>query len=231
MKVVELYPGNISLDIDPNITELSEAKIWYPRILGSRFNYVISIATEQGKNSHDVSSPLDRYFLRAIRSASDLIITTGKTARSENLRSSKLAPLAIFTSRPDEIDIPATLDESTNPVIIASQVKPTRRYPNSHLLFEPIEAKDSPSAFAELTEKLMSASPLFEVGITTALELCRADLLDEICLTITGKVSVFDAKVLAQEFLNGLHCKAELIHLLEADENFFFRFEVLKQTL
>jgi hypothetical protein len=78
--------------------------------------------------------------------------------------------------------------------------------------------------------QLGSKSPVFETGISTATELVAGNLIDEVCLSVTGSVSKDDAKVLAQELLNEIGCRAELIQLLESNQIFLFRFEILKQT-
>jgi riboflavin biosynthesis pyrimidine reductase len=229
VKVFELSPLTRSLDIDPLETALEQVEIWYPRIPGSRLNYVISVDGDHGNNSDFASNAIDRYFLKAIRSVSDLIVTTGMTARPEALRSSKVAPMAILTNSPDDFDIPATSSQSNFPLVICSTSTPTKNYGNQNLAFLTLDSEDTAKAAAEIVMKLRSKSPVFETGISTATELVAANLIDEVCLSVTGSASINDSKVLAQEFLNKIGCRAQVIQLLESQQIFLFRFEVLKQ--
>lgn len=52
-------------------------------------------------NSNDLSWPEDRSFLSALRRNSQMVVTTGKTARAEGLRKPKTARLAIITNSKD----------------------------------------------------------------------------------------------------------------------------------
>lgn len=229
MKVVELSPLTRSLKIDPLETAPELVEIWYPRILGSRLNYVISVDGDHVSNSDIASNAIDRYFLKAIRSVSDLIVTTGMTARSEDLRSSKFAPMAILTNSPDDLDIPATSSQSNFPLVICSVSTPTKNYGNQNVAFLTLDSENTATAAAEIVMKLGSKSPVFEAGISTATELVAANHIDEVCLSVTGSASLNDSKALAQEFLSKIGCRAELIQLLESQQIFLFRFEVLKQ--
>jgi riboflavin biosynthesis pyrimidine reductase len=77
---------------------------------GWRVNFAID---SRGKSfgetgsSSDVSTDLDRQLLGKLRALSDVIVTSGKTARAEKYRSSKHAPIAIFTSSGDLDAVPA----------------------------------------------------------------------------------------------------------------------------
>jgi riboflavin biosynthesis pyrimidine reductase len=62
---------------------------------------------EAGKSS-DLSSSFDLELLKSLRSQADCIVTTGKTARIENYRASKFAPIAFLTRNPMSLmEIPA----------------------------------------------------------------------------------------------------------------------------
>ncbi len=59
-------------------------------------------------SSSDLSSPFDLELLKSLRSQADCIVTTGKTARAENYKASKFAPIAFLTHSPDSLKgIPA----------------------------------------------------------------------------------------------------------------------------
>ena len=58
--------------------------------------------------SSDLSSPFDLELLKSLRSQADCIVTTGKTARTENYKASKFAPIAFLTRSPNSLnEIPA----------------------------------------------------------------------------------------------------------------------------
>lgn len=61
--------------------------------------------------SKSISNEEDLLLLRTLRSNSDLIVTTGATARLENYRASKFAPIAFVTNHPESLrKIPAIAD-------------------------------------------------------------------------------------------------------------------------
>jgi riboflavin biosynthesis pyrimidine reductase len=51
-------------------------------------------------SSSGLSSPFDLELLKSLRSQADCIVTTGKTARAENYKASKFAPIAFLTRKP-----------------------------------------------------------------------------------------------------------------------------------
>lgn len=55
-----------------------------------------------GKSSN-LSNAEDKLTLIALREAADVIITTGETARNENYRGSKHAPIAVLTRNPETL--------------------------------------------------------------------------------------------------------------------------------
>jgi len=62
----------------------------------------------QTGTSSDLSSPFDLRLLKSLRSQADCIVTTGKTARIENYKASKFAPVAFLTRSPNSLnEIPA----------------------------------------------------------------------------------------------------------------------------
>jgi len=54
--------------------------------------------------SSDLSSPFDFELLKSLRSQADCIVTTGKTARTENYKPSKFAPIAFLTRSPHSLN-------------------------------------------------------------------------------------------------------------------------------
>jgi riboflavin biosynthesis pyrimidine reductase len=62
-------------------------------------------------NSSSLSSPLDLELLKSLRSQADCIVTTGQTARIENYKASRYAPIAFLSRSPKSLtEIPAFLE-------------------------------------------------------------------------------------------------------------------------
>ena len=222
----QIFPGYSEVELDPKTAEISEATHWYPKISGIRCNYVIDPTAGLGSNSNAASNEIDRYFLRVIRSSSDLIITTGRTARAENLRASRLAPLAIITSTPNDLSIPATEEESTQLVFICSPEEPENKYPNTMLKWLKISNTSIGQVVKEIRVGLNSEYTILESGIESLKQIANNNLLGEICLTVTHAATKEFATSKAEEFVESLGVVSELIQLLNSGETWFFRFKV-----
>ena len=228
MIINEVFPVPTSLEVDLNSTDYGSLTHWYPRILGSRFNFVISSKASGNQNSNEISNPVDRYILKTIRSQSDLIITTGKTARAEGLNASRLATLVIITKDPNILDIPATRAPSENPVVIASPEKFVREFGNSNLKFIKLDGGSFADSAVAVLSELESHSPVFETGLNSFGDLIAAGLIDELCLSVTSAVSIDDAESQANVFLFSNNVQAKKILHLAAGDTHSFRFQVLK---
>jgi len=228
--VKELFPGSAEVQIDPKTSSLQVASHWYPRILGIRFNYVINAAGTSAENSDADSNELDRYFLRVIRSSSDLIITTGKTARAERLRSSKIAPMAIITSQPDSLNIPAIEEQSSHPVYVCSEVAPKQPFRNSNAKWLETSSASIAEIVLEVQAKLNSKNPLLEIGIDSLRELASPNLVNELCLTVTNADSRELAVEASEGFLKSAGLVAEQLQLLNSGNTWLFRFRVFQQS-
>jgi len=229
--VKELFPGTAEVEIDPETSSLQDASHWYPSISGIRFNYVINAAGTSAENSNADSNELDRYFLKVIRSSSDLIITTGKTARSEHLRASKLAPMAILTTQPNNLKIPATEKNSSQPVYICSKVAPEMPFVNVEASWLETSTDYIASIVREVITRTNSSHTLLETGFLTFLESTAEGLVNEVCLTVTNADSRETATRAAEDFLRKADVAAEQIQLLNAGTNWLFRFRVSQQSL
>lgn len=65
-------------------------------------------------SSAAVSNPEDRELLIALRALTEVIVTTGKTARAEGYKNSKFAPIAVLSNQPDSLtDLPLFADAPT----------------------------------------------------------------------------------------------------------------------
>ena len=231
MIVKELFPGIAEVEIDPEASSLQDASHWYPSIPGIRFNYVINAAGISSENSDADSNELDRYFLKVIRSSSDLIITTGKTARSEELRASKLVPMAIITTQPNSLQIPATEQNSDQPVYVCSKVIPEHPFTNSEASWLETAHDDIANIVREVIARTDSSNTVIETGLLTFAALASEDLVNEVCLTVSNAESKESATKASENFLNATNVITEQIHLLNAGTTWLFRFRVTQQSL
>lgn len=231
MIVNEVYPGSKSRDIDPRTNTFEEVADWYPPITGLRINYLISATGTTSATSHDITNSIDRYFLKAIRAASELIITTGKTARAENLRASRFAPLAILTNRPDELQIPATQIDSQLPVLIASHNKLSIDYQNTAVKFLQLNSHETAPSVQEIIDHVASSKTLVETGLIVSAELVKFGRIQEICLTVVAAKSLEQAQVAAEAYKQSLGAVCEQVLILRAETTYFFRFKIVPRTV
>jgi hypothetical protein len=200
----------------------------YPKVLGFRLNYVISTQTQE-TNSDSISNPLDRLILKFIRSQSDVIITSGQTARQEVLRSSIHAPMLILTGSTDDFDIPAVTEQSINSVYLTQRLGTI--YPNSKAVaigrFQGLA-----TAFARsFCQSNAFKAVVLETGLTLSREFAEANQIGEIDLTVTSAESQEKALARADSFLTsiGIH-RYSAIQILRLDDSWFFRFENLSTS-
>lgn len=120
-----------------------------------------------GKSSN-ISNTEDKETLIALRKAADVIVTTGKTARDENYRGSKHAPIAVLTKNPETL---AGLELFTGA--------------GGNFT---INCADTGLGLC-LTRKIADkgfSSPLFEGGLGTLKELAESLNQLELVLSVTG---------------------------------------------
>lgn len=221
MKVTQHFPIKRELEI----SSIDQARELYPRVTGFRFNYVIRIGNTES-HSNLVSSEADRFFLKAIRSQSDLIVSTGATARAEFLKASQYAPLLLLTKQ-NRLECPATQVESLQPVYVSV---PEQNFLNANTFA--LGATTMPLSSwlkAFITGKAYDCV-VFESGLTVTREIINMDLASEFCLTVTGAEDSVTAISSADRFLRDLGVNPELVQLLEADQTFLFRFDLRKRT-
>ncbi|WP_138315524.1 dihydrofolate reductase family protein [Rhodoluna limnophila] len=168
-ELFELQPGwNVAMVISPN-----------------------GLTADPSGSSDGISNREDRAMLGYLRSQSDLIVTTGATARAENYRSSKYAPLAIITTGSVDLSsIPAMQDSSIFSHYLIT-TKPNARLakftnvPEEHVLV----VRDLQAAFLAI-ENLISVNPiakiLFEGGPLVTQELLRFKPETRFILTVSG---------------------------------------------
>jgi len=202
-----------------NINTFEDLLPYYPELSGVRFNYVIS-ASSKINYSDDITSPLDRMALKAIRAQSQLIVTTGLTARNENLRASNFADLLVITNQ-ERISFPALAANSSQKVLVTTT---TLDSANDHAqAIGKVTCDLSDWFISEVASRYQSI--VLETGLTTAKYFAKADLIQEICLTVTGS-DVEKASELSNEFLENLGVRSRLIQRIDYLDTHMFRFSV-----
>ena len=164
---------------------------------GWRVNFAVDAAGrsfgETGK-SEDVTTDLDRLLLGKLRSLSDVIVTSGLTARVEKYRSSKHAPIAIFTNSGGLDGVPAIQGmQYFTPLVLTPQ---TRAKEIESLLsdvdvrviaFDPSQSEGGWTlAVSGALHREGFQSPILESGLSTLREFLKNNVVDEICLSITN---------------------------------------------
>ncbi len=217
----EFFPNaekSSELDLDN-----SEAlKLWYPEVRGLRVNFVLGRNSDLTSSSDGMTSQVDRALLKFIRSQSDLIVTTGKTARAENLSASKYANLLIVTNSDEPFAIPATKSNKGLPVMLTQRLE--TNYPNVSAgaigkIQEPIT--HFVTAFCRANSY---TRPVLESGPTTIRKFAKASLIAEMNLTVAGASERIEAEALALSFLREIEFESELIQILRHENTWFFRF-------
>jgi riboflavin biosynthesis pyrimidine reductase len=183
---------------------------------GWRVNFAVDTAGrsfgETGK-SEDVSTDLDRLLLGKLRSLSDVIVTSGLTARAEKYRSSKHAPIAIFTTSGDLDDVPAIQGtQYFTPLVLAprSRVKEVEQgLIDVDVIVTPFEHAQGeggwPVAVSNVLRRDGFQSPLLESGLSSLREFLENNVVDEICLSITNAQQTgLSARDLSPVYINGL---------------------------
>jgi riboflavin biosynthesis pyrimidine reductase len=194
----------------------------YPKVDGLRFNFVMANGTNLDTPSDNSTNKLDREMLKFIRSQSDLIITTGKTARAENLAASKFAPMLILTTSSEDLDIAAVQANQGKPVYITQRLG--SHYPNE----KAISIGGVQDKLPEFVDSFCRANnfrnSVLESGVETAKIFASSGNINEVDLTLTNFTSKFDAEATADEFLGKIGFEARLLQLLKSDDTWFFRF-------
>jgi riboflavin biosynthesis pyrimidine reductase len=203
-----------------NINTFEDLLPYYPKHSGVRFNYVIS-TSNRTSNSDEITSPLDRMALKAIRAQSKLIVTTGLTARIEKLRASRFADLLVITNQ-ERINFPALETNSSQKVLVTTTTLDS--------------VNDNAQAIGKVTVELTDwflrevaskyESIVLETGLTTAKFFAKADLINEVCLTVTG-ADLETASQLAREFLENLGVQTSLVQRIDYLDTHMFRFSVV----
>lgn len=223
MILTEVYPnsavtGSISLD------DSSDLEHWYPKVDGVRFNFVISNGASLTEPSDNLSNTADRALLRFIRSQSDLIITTGKTARAESLSASKYAPMLIITKSTEELDFPAATDPTGTNVYITQRLGTV--YPSEKALAIGGFQESVPTFVQSFCRANNFVRPVLESGTETARLFGIESMIAEADLTLVGFTNQDEAHKAARELLEQISfASPRVVQVLRFENTWFFRFE------
>lgn len=178
----------------------------YRPLEGNRLNMVIDANAHTSGidgSSKSLSPVADRELLKHLRSISGLIITDVATAVAESYRPSKFAPIQIWSKTANfqgfrDIPAEAGLQQLT--------IKHT---------------DDLDLAVAEA--KLLSRHLLFETGPTVSALLAKSNLLDELCLTVSGLSNEPEANELALHFAETLGLgQMNIVESTRLEDSYFF---------
>ena len=212
---------------EKQIQTISDLVNLYPHIDGFRFNHVVSASGTGISPSDAITSQADRFVLKAIRSVSDLIVTTGRTARAEQLIASSFAPLLILT-RQATIDAPATTEQSIQKVYITCR---DQRYVNLNAISVG-EVEEPLDQFLNRFCAINSFRGIvLETGLLTLATLLAYDVVDEICLTVTSAKEKSESDEVSARFLTDLDIVANLVQLIQIEGDFFYRFALTKPAI
>ena len=196
--------------------------VLYPRVEGLRFNFVIANGTNLDTSSENSTNKLDRDLLKFIRSQSDLIITTGKTARAENLKASKFAPMLILTTSSEDLNIAAVQVNEGKPVYITQRLG--TQYPSEKAIAIGGVQDELPQFVDSFCRVNNFKHSVLESGMETAKIFAASGKIKEVNLTLTNFNSKFDAETTAKDFLGKIGFEAELFQILRSEDTWFFRF-------
>ena len=139
--------------------------------------------------------------------------------------------MAIITTQPNNLQIPATEQNSNQPLYICSKVSPERPFTNSEASWLETASDDIANIVREVIARTDSSNTVIETGLLTFTALACEDLVNEVCLTVTNEESKESATKASEDFLNATNVIAEQIQLLNAGTTWLFRFRVSQQSL
>jgi riboflavin biosynthesis pyrimidine reductase len=197
LTLIRLYPGR---EIYPALTV--EEQSWliakeYGICNGWRVNFAIDqngASFGVSGNSSDVSTALDRVLLGKLRSQADVIVTSGKTARIEKYKSSKYAPIAIFTKTGQLDEVPAIQGtQYFTPLVLTpraslSEVQAALADVDVRIVSfdSDSESETWPAAVAQIIQHEGFQSPILESGGASLREFLKSGVVDELCITISN---------------------------------------------
>jgi riboflavin biosynthesis pyrimidine reductase len=212
--VLRLWPAG---NQDPEASELTDDELArtyaYPDLLPAphlRMNFVSSVdgAVTVAGVSGGLSSPADRRVFELLRELSEVILVGAGTARAEKYRGARrpsratgLPPrIAVVTSRA-ELDPagPLFTDTALAPLVLTSPAAPAANVDRlTSAGAEVVTRGTSPADLLAALDERGLRRVLCEGGPTLFGELIAADVVDELCLTITPLLVGGDAGRIAR---------------------------------
>jgi riboflavin biosynthesis pyrimidine reductase len=240
LTLIRLFPSFAEL---PRLS--AEEQSWeiakaYGICNGWRINFAVNDRGESfgaSGSSLEVSSELDRLLLGKIRSQADVIVTSGKTARAEKYRSSKHAPIAIFTNSGDLDAVPAIQGtQYFTPIVLTSAVHletvedALADVDVRVLAYDSVSSNAWPVAIDEVLRHEGFQSPVLESGLESLRSFIHHGVVSEVCLSVTlSSGRQVSARELAtahlQEFF-GVRSRFELLTLFSDGQTLFSRWAV-----
>lgn len=235
MTLVRLFP---EFEAYPGLS--TEDQSWliaksYGICNGWRINFAVNQSGESfglSGASADVSGELDRSLLGKLRSLSDVIVTSGATARAEKYKSSKHAPIAIFTNSGDLDAVPAIQGtQYFTPIVISSAAHSSDVQDQladvDALVSDYPTNVQWPVGVSKVLQHEGFQSPILEAGLNSLRAFVAAGVIDEICLTVTRMAGAgLSARQLSQQYLSQLFgdvSEFELVDLFATHEASFSR--------
>jgi riboflavin biosynthesis pyrimidine reductase len=229
-----------ALEVLPRMTD--EEQSWviaqqFGICAGWRLNFAVNQAGEafgQDGTSGGVSNGLDRLVMGKLRSQSDLIVTSGATARAERYKSSKHARIAIITRTGDLDSVPAVQgSQFFTPLIITnaenfdSVEKALNDVDVEVVSYGEATSMLDPLKIVELVAGSGYQSPILESGASLSREFIHAGVVKEVCLTISKTAKeAFSARSVSPSMLRALFgsdANFGLVDMLVTNENIFTR--------
>jgi riboflavin biosynthesis pyrimidine reductase len=197
LTLVRLYPkfeSYTGLTIEEQSWLIARA---YGICNGWRVNFVVDQSGASFGTSGislDISTELDRVLLGRLRSQADVIVTSGKTARAEKYKSSKHAPIAIFTTSGNLDAVPAIQGtQYFTPLVLTSStsfdsVQESLADVDVRILDfgSDFDADLWPKAIAKLLQREGFQSPVLESGGSTIRQFVQSGVISELCLTVSS---------------------------------------------
>jgi 5-amino-6-(5-phosphoribosylamino)uracil reductase len=235
-----LYPES-SAEIDP-VTAYSDMPVVAGRP-AVRLNMIVSVdgGTSWGGVSGALGGPADKSLFASLRSLADLVVVAAGTMRAEGYGPARLLdatraarrargqtavpPIAVVSrSCRLDWDTPFFTDAEERPLVITVTDADARDRERAAEVADVVVAGegdvDFALAFRELGRRGVR-SVLAEGGPTLNGQLARADLLDELCVTLAPRLASGDAKrILAGSTLDELGVLA--LHAVYEQDDFLF---------
>jgi hypothetical protein len=157
---------------------------FYKPLAGTRLNFVTNpnlSFSGRDNTSAALSNQADRALLKHLRSISDLVVTDSATASIEKYKPSKFAEIEIWSRSGDFRNL---TNVPANPPFFGLSLH---------------QVTDIAHRLSELSENFHSV--LFESGPTLSKALSNLQIIDELCLTVTGAPDEAGAMRAAQQWV------------------------------